>query len=281
VWFTGHGPLFDGLRAVDGGVLLVGALLALPITVACACRWTAVARAVGAELRLAPAVAAYYRSQFLNSTLPGGVIGDVHRGLRHGRDTGRPGRGLGAVVGERFAGQAVQLVVTLLVLLVLPSPIPHVVPVAAAGILGLLLVLVLVHTSGHATLVRFVRGHTWVVVAGASVCAVAGHVATYLVAARAAGVDAPPGRLVPLALLALLAMALPVHLAGWGPREGVAAWSFGAAGLGAGQGLETSVVYGVMVLVASLPGAVVLIGERRRPAHRRQAAERQAEVTLG
>jgi len=37
------------------------------------------------------------------------------------------------------------------------------------------------------------------------------------------------------------------------------AWAFGAAGLGAQQGVATAVVYGVMVLVASLPGAAVLV----------------------
>jgi hypothetical protein len=46
---------------------------------------------------------------------------------------------------------------------------------------------------------------------------------------------------------------------GWGPREGVTAWAFGAAGLGAQHGVATAVVYGVMVLVASLPGAAVLV----------------------
>jgi hypothetical protein len=46
---------------------------------------------------------------------------------------------------------------------------------------------------------------------------------------------------------------------GWGPREGAAAWAFGAAGLGAERGVATAVVYGVLVLVASLPGAVVLV----------------------
>jgi hypothetical protein len=64
--------------------------------------------------------------------------------------------------------------------------------------------------------------------------------------------------MVPLALLVMLAMVLP-NIAGWGPREGVTAWAFGAAGLGAAQGVSTAVVFGVMTLVASLPGAVVLV----------------------
>jgi hypothetical protein len=88
--------------------------------------------------------------------------------------------------------------------------------------------------------------------------AVVGHLATFLVAARAAGVTAPPARLLPVALLVLLAMAVPANVAGWGPREGVAAWAFGVAGLGVAQGISTAVVYGVLTLVVSLPGVLVL-----------------------
>ena len=93
----------------------------------------------------------------------------------------------------------------------------------------------------------------------ASTVALAGHVATYVVAARAVGVTASPAQLLPLVLLVLLAMAVPLNIAGWGPREGMAAWAFAAAGLGAAEGVATAVAYGAMVTVASLPGAVVLL----------------------
>jgi hypothetical protein len=46
----------------------------------------------------------------------------------------------------------------------------------------------------------------------------------------------------------------------------VTAWAFAAAGLGASLGVATAVVYGVMVFVASLPGAVVLAAGLRVPA---------------
>jgi hypothetical protein len=103
-------------------------------------------------------------------------------------------------------------------------------------------------------------------VLAASALALTGHVATFLVAARTAGVTAPVATLLPLALVVLVAMGIPANVAGWGPREGVAAWAFGAAGLGADAGVATAVVYGVMVLVASLPGLVVLLAGRPRPA---------------
>ena len=98
----------------------------------------------------------------------------------------------------------------------------------------------------------------WLGIALASALVVCGHAATFLIAARTAGATAPLSQLLPLALLAMLAMVLP-SVGGWGPREGVTAWVFGAAGLGAAQGVATAVVYGVMVLVASLPGAAVLV----------------------
>lgn len=86
-----------------------------------------------------------------------------------------------------------------------------------------------------------------------------GNLATFVVAARVAGVSAPTVLLVPLTLLSLLAMVLPLSIAGWGPREGVAAAAFAAAGLTASQGLAAAVVYGVLTLAATLPGAAVLV----------------------
>jgi hypothetical protein len=44
----------------------------------------------------------------------------------------------------------------------------------------------------------------------------------------------------------------------------VAAWAFAAAGLGAGQGAAVATAFGVMTLVGTLPGAVVLLAGRRR-----------------
>jgi hypothetical protein len=88
--------------------------------------------------------------------------------------------------------------------------------------------------------------------------------------------------MLPIALLVMAAMVLP-SIGGWGPREGVTAWAFGAAGLGAHQGVSTAVVYGVMVLVASLPGAAVLLaawlrGNRRPGRHQRRLREGAAHA---
>ena len=275
LWRLGSGPFLTGLRTVDATALVAGALLAVPVTVCCAWRWTLVAHGLRVPLPLPAAVAAYYRSQLLNTTLPGGVLGDVHRAVRHGRDAGHTGRGLRAVAWERFAGQVVLVAVAVPVLVLLPSPVrlPFPLVVAGAAVLALgtrLLVRAGGRTRGGRAVRRDVRHgllRRWPGVLAASALAVSGHVATFLVAARTAGVTAPVLTLLPLALLVLVAMGVPANVAGWGPREGIAAWAFGAAGLGAEAGVATAVVYGVMAMVASLPGLVVLlVGRSRAPA---------------
>jgi uncharacterized membrane protein YbhN (UPF0104 family) len=274
IWRLGAGPFLDGVRAVDGRALLAAATIGLLTTLCCAWRWAIVARGLGIDLPLPAAVAAYYRSLFLNLTLPGGVAGDVHRGVSHGRDVHDVGRALRAVAWERAAGQLVQAVLTIVVLLVLPSPVrsfmPLVVVALAVTAIGVVLVDRARAGSGRSRWTRvrntvvadiragLLRRKALPAVALASAVVVLGHAVTFLVAARTAGVTAPPSRMLPLALLAMLAMVLP-SVAGWGPREGATAWVFGAAGLGADRGAATAVVYGVMALAASLPGALVLV----------------------
>ncbi len=274
IWRLGSGPFLDGVRALDGRALLAGAAIFLLTTVCCAWRWTIVARGLGVRLSLPAAVAAYYRCLFLNITLPGGVAGDVHRGVSHGRDVHDVGLALRAVVWERTAGQVVQVVLTISVLFVLPSPMRSSMPLVVVALLAAAVGVVLVDRvqmgRGHSrwdrarnAVVADIRGallhrNAWPAVALASTVAVLGYAVMFLIAARTAGVTAPVSRLLPLAAVAILAMVLP-SIGGWGPREGATAWVFSAAGLGAGRGAATAVAYGVMVLAASLPGGLVLV----------------------
>jgi len=133
IWRLGTGPFLAGLEGVDGRAVLAAAGVVLVTTVCSAWRWTIVARGLGVGLPLRAAVAAYYRSVFLNLTLPGGVAGDVHRGVRHGREVGNVQRALRAVVWERAAGQAVQVALMIVVLLLLPSPVRSSMPLVAGG----------------------------------------------------------------------------------------------------------------------------------------------------
>ena len=105
---------------------------------------------------------------------------------------------------------------------------------------------------------RLASKRAWLEVVGASAIAVGCHTSVFLIAARTAGSTTSSAHLLPIAMVVLLATALPTSIGGWGPREGVAAWLFAAAGLGASQGIATATVYGVMVFAACLPGSVLL-----------------------
>lgn len=283
VWRLGTGPFLEPLHRVDTWSLAAAVGIALLTTVCCAWRWRLVSRGLGSGLPLGAAIGAYYQSQFLNTVLPGGVLGDVRRAVHRGHEVGDVGCAVRVVAWERTAGQLVQIVLTIVVLLVLPSPIRSFMPVIAGSVVVAALAAVIVARTlprrGPSALARTARtlaadvrdgllaSRVWPGVVLASALVVAGHAATFLVAARATGSTASPTRLLPLILVVLLVTALPTNFAGWGPREGGAAWVFPLAGLGADQGVATAVTYGVMVFVATLPGAGVMVVAwlRRRP----------------
>jgi uncharacterized membrane protein YbhN (UPF0104 family) len=297
LWRLGTGVFLDGLRRIDAPTLLAGLGIGVLTTVFSAWRWCRVAGALGIRLPFGAAVADYYRALFLNAALPGGVLGDVHRAVRHGQSAGDVGRGVRAVVLERTAGQAALVAVGIPVLLTLPSPAlhqaRHLTALLALAALGALAIVAAVRMGraprtsrrGRALRTALVEARGALLARGSlpavlfsSAVVLAGHLLMFLVAARAAGSDASPVTLLPLALLALIAMGLPLNIGGWGPREGVTAWAFGAAGLGADTGLGVAVVYGVLSFVASLPGILVLLARwYTGPRHPRATADSTPE----
>lgn len=273
VWRLGTDAFLDGVRSIDPPAVLAALGIGLVTTGCSAWRWCVVARGLGLRLPLRVAVADYYRALLLNAVLPAGVLGDVHRAVSHGHRSGDIGAGVRAVVLERFAGQLALVAVAGSVLVIGPSLPFHLGPglivAAALACLSLLVpavrraVLALWRDARRGVLTRWAAGP----VAVSSVVTVAGHLAMFLVAARVAGADVPVTTLLPLFVLALLVMALPVNVGGWGPREAFLAVAFAATGLAPALGLATAVVYGVLAVIAALPGALVLL---RGSAQRRE-----------
>ena len=286
LWFLGRelgaAPFEDGLRAVTWPGVVAAVTLTVLTTICSAWRWQVVARALGTDIGLPRATGAYYRSLFLNSVLPGGILGDVHRAVTQGRRAGDVAQGVRAVGWERLCGQVIQAVVTAVVLLTLPSPVRPALPYVLAGIAGVTGCAALV-VGGAARLGRsrparaaraiatdlrhglLVRG-VWPQLTLASVLVLAGHTATFVIAARMAGATAPLGELIALLMVIQIAAAIPLNIGGWGPREGAAAWAFAAAGLGAASGVTVSTLYAVLMLIAVTPGAGLLLNDavRRR-----------------
>lgn len=280
---VGAAPFEDGLRAVTWQAAVAAVALTALTTVCSAWRWRVVARALGVGIGLPGAIGAYYRSLFLNSVLPGGVLGDVHRAVTHGRRAGDVVRGVRAVAWERLWGQVIQAVVTVVVLLTLPSPVRPMLPFVLAGVAGVAgcaaLVVRRAARRGRSRLAPAARAvsadlrrgllapDVWPQLTLASVLVVAGHTVTFVIAARVAGCTAPLGELIPLLMVVQTAVVIPLSIGGWGLREGAAAWAFSAAGLGAATGVTVATLYAVLMLAAVAPGVGLLLGDavwRRR-----------------
>ena len=289
LWFlwrhVGTAPFEDGLRAVTWPAVVAAVTLTALTTVCSAWRWRIAAQALGIGIGLPAAVRSYYRSLFLNSVLIGGVLGDVHRAVTHGRRSGDVVLGLRAVAWERLCGQVIQAVVTAVVLLAMPSPVRPALPYVLAGLAGVAVIagcaaLVARRTGrrGRSRLTRAARAvaddlrhgmlapHVWPQLVLASMLVVAGHTATFVIAARVAGSTAPLGELLALLMVVQTATVIPLSIGGWGMREGAAAWAFAAAGLGAATGVTIATLYAVLMLTAVAPGAGLLLADavRRR-----------------
>lgn len=271
---VGVGPVLERLRGVGPAAVVAALLLGAVATVLSAWRWRMVARSIGLGLTAGRAVADCYGATFLNSLLPAGVLGDVHRAVSHGRSEGNLGAGVRAVVFERVAGHLVAVAAVALVLALQPdllraaagavpggAVLPAVVVVAALAGAGWLLRTRLGRVWADARTVLRPRTAAGVVLTSAG--ALACHLTLFVLAARAAGATAPLTVLLPLLLVALLAMTIPLTVGGWGPREAAAAAGFAAVGLPAAEGLAAAVAYGVLALVGVAPGALVVLRRRR------------------
>jgi uncharacterized membrane protein YbhN (UPF0104 family) len=267
----GADPFVDALRGIGVIPVLIALVVTAGTTLCCARRWNLMAERLDVGVPIPAAFRAVYRAQFLNVTLPSGMVGEVDRALWHGHSSRAMARGIRSVVWDRFTGQ---VVIFGLVLLTLPALDPTVrtwMLWLLAGTAVAVMTAASIRTKYTRALWTEVKSvpcarHVWPRVLVLSVLSAAGHVTLFTVAARAVGVDAPTVALVPVGLVIQQVAAIPLTVAGWGPREGATALIFAASGLGAERGLEVSVAYGVLTIVGALPGVLTLRRRRVPPA---------------
>ena len=274
VWWLDAGALIGRLAEFDPRWALAAVVISLPQILLLAFRWRFTAARLGLDLSFGTALREYYLATFLNQVLPGGVMGDASRALRHGHagSEGHIGPAARAVIVERASGQVVMGVVAVLSLASLPlafNSAPPTIALAVCGVGVAALVALLVFGRGpragrlaalrrdvHVAL--FARDAVYVQLLSSTLL-VGTYLATYVVAARAVGVSTPLWTLLPLVAPVLLSMLIPATVAGWGVRETTAAALWGAVGLTVVDGVAISAAYGILVLIASLPGVLVLL----------------------
>lgn len=254
------------------------ALLALTVhTVLAAERWRLTAGALGLPLTRGRALREYYLAQLVNSTVPGGVVGDAGRAVRS-RDHAGLTVAAQAVIVERFAGQVVLLATMVLgvtVTTVVPGGLdgpPWMLGLAATitglSLVGLGLVLASTRLPGRfgqrltdlarTAATALISRRMLVPQLALSTGTTAAILTAFGFSALAVGLSLPVAAIVALVPLVLLTMLIPVTISGWGLREGAAVALLPLAGATASESLAASVTFGLVGLAAVLPGAAVV-----------------------
>ena len=265
-WWFDPGEIMLRFAAMKISWIVLGVAISVFQVVASAWRWSFTANRLGVDLPFTTACREYYLATFLNQVLPGGVMGDVSRAWRHARsqlEVERIGTAVRAVILERASGQVVMTIVAV------GSVIRLLVTLERTGWLrlsGLMFWLwqrrvsddSLVRRAWYDTYAALLSIRALPIQLVSSGLIVGSYLLTFLVAARAVGVNTPFLMLLPLVAPVLVTMLFPVTIAGWGIREGAAAVLWGAVGLTAVDGVAISVGYGFLALFSSLPGSVIL-----------------------
>ncbi len=274
-------PVIAQLRAMAPAAAGAGELLLLAQLGMLGLRWQLVNRIVGARTTLRQVLRLTAIGHFFNQVLPSGFAGDAARGWLASREGVALGPVVRAIVCDRVVGLLVLIVMCPLTVLALPDvaagPLPgaNAFRLAALACLAGLAVLflggeamadALTRHRATATLGQLMRDQHRVFSSGvpsALVVALAAAVQFVNVAVVwlcAVGMGHPidvGAAFVIVPAIMLISMA-PVSLAGWGVREGATVVGLGLLGIAAADALAVSVAFGLLQVVLSLPGALLL-----------------------
>jgi uncharacterized membrane protein YbhN (UPF0104 family) len=270
---------------------LAGALFLAQIAIG-AGRWRVVLTAIGTPLPFALTLKFVYIGAFFNQALPSSVGGDAVRVYK----AWRAGLGLGgAVAGVMLERVATVVALLLLVLAVQPFFLSRVdaatgrwtvgaaSALLAAALAGLALLMALDRLPDR--LLRFPAAQALASLAGrarrvfldpatsirALAWSCAGHAnLTCAVYVLGLGLGLSFSLLDCFALFlpVLLAMTLPISIAGWGVREGAMVAAFGLVGVPSEGALALSLLFGLVAIVTALPGGALWFVGGDRPTGR-------------
>ncbi len=277
-------PLWAGLAAVAGmaGVTLVSAL-----------RWWLILRAIGTPLPLGRTTALMFTGSFFTQVLPTSVGGDAVRIWQVTRDGVPFDRAFVGVTLERISGLLAVVLMTaggvlwlgpaidqpvlrLLLLAALPALLAGLVLLclldrlpggldrrvrrlpllgAAARLLD-----IMAAASRRVLLSQPLSLYLLLLSTAAQLCSVL----TVLALAQGFGLALGWSEALAVVPAIILITFIPLSFAGWGVREGASVVMLGCVGVGADHALAISVLFGLALLAATLPGCLLWLGGGRR-----------------
>lgn len=272
---AGLGHAFLGIKA---GYFLVGMTAQLASTIVAAYRYRLIMDALEFREGMGFFLRSYFKGTFLNQTLPGSIGGDAARVLELGRLGYRKRDAFNGVFVDRIVGLAGLLVLNLLANNLVPGLLPHwlfglINLVSLGGISGMLVLAFLrkcrrlerfgplVPLLALSREFRRVYHSSPVVLwqLGLSVLIHLLSIFAVYALSRAIGLDMPLEALLVVVPPVFLLTLLPISLAGWGVRESAMVGIFMLIGVHRNLVLSLSLLYGLTLILASLPGLYFLV----------------------
>lgn len=274
-----HAAVLHEFQQVDLISLSMAFLLVSLSTLLAATRWRMVTlNTEGDAPELLFFVKSFYRGAFINQGLPTTLGGDALRVADLAHVLGSKREAFGTVLLDRMIGLSGLLIINVLMfplsLTILPTPFALAVAgISAGGLISIAIILALPwHRLSHRHKVLHIiaelnafgrrvlahpRGFLLQCTLSVSVhtCAILG----MFVLARQFGVDADLWTHLVIQPTVFIAALLPISLAGWGLREGSMAAIFTTIGVAAPAVIATSLCYGLILLVSTLPGLLFLM----------------------
>ena len=279
LWSAADGPEILRILAQAQPLWVLAAVVVLICqTVLSALRWQITAARLGQTLHLPHAVKEYFMSQVINQALPGAVVGDAARAVRARTQTGIA-IATQAVVFERLAGQIAMFVTMGCGFVVsymwaggLDWPRAYAASMTTALAIGSAVIVWVVLGQWFAALLgqklagwmcpfysALLSKQVLPAQIGLGTAITLCNLAAFGLCAWAVGVDLSIAALFAIIPIILFSMLIPFTISGWGIREGSAAVLLPLAGITASEGVAASVMFGIAMLLAVLPGLISMV----------------------
>lgn len=260
--------------------LLLALVMQFGSTAVSAYRWQLIMRNLGFGQSFSFYWDSYFKGMFFNQGLPTSIGGDALRVLDVAARGFRKRDALYGIAIDRITGMGALLLLALVAHLVNPDLLPvqvyrPILWLSAAGLLGfaglsLLGRLPWLDRDTRLEILKTVSDRLLQAVSVRRFALLASSLLIPLLAmlgffavGRALGLRYDLLTYLAIVPPALVLTVIPVSIAGWGVREGVLVGLFSLIGADKTVVLMMSVVYGMMLIVVSLPGLVVLLRGRR------------------
>jgi uncharacterized membrane protein YbhN (UPF0104 family) len=255
-------------RAASGAPLYLAGALALMLLsiVLVALRWRLLAHWLGMAMSIGLAVRALFLAVFGGQVLPSALGADVLRGWLLARKTNGVARVVASLVADRlvalFAACLLLLISDRAIARLLPMFAPYVAPLAVLGV-GAILLAFLAWLRRASVLDAPARQAKPLLLAMAIAVVVQGAaVATAALVATAYSMNGTLALWVSVVPLSVILSSIPISVNGWGVREATIVALAAPLGVAPADALLVSVTLGALNVLASLPGALVMLAGR-------------------